>query len=701
MQNIHSIAPARQGGFAAILLVLLAGLGITAAVLGTSYFIRGTQEQHLATHTATQAQIRAWNGVEVVREYLVSADAATVAALPVGALSITGLTGVSATLLSNVASANASGRRIIINVTGSGAGASTTVQAVYDTTPNTNPPVASQNGINIKKNLDLTGNITMIANSSAANLNVDGTVTLSGSISGINQLCATGDISINSAITVTTVCTNGNLTLTGAASVTDASVIGNVSLSGNTSIASILSNGNVSLSGGSATATTIATTGNVSVTGGSAWASDITAEGDVAWSSSRGAQSISANGTVAYSGINDSTNISSIGNVTLSNPHGDVNNITTKGNTTINSNWGKGVQGTLSGQGNFAWTTGITVNAGTVGGTISPTLPASSSPAINVTQTSGYTVTVPTVDVATISLVAVPVLTVDVYPLESSANFVFKVDSSSRRKVTVKNVNGITDGTYFLGKYANDSTRGYKDFLCTALAADDTTCSAPTTPWKTICQGQSTSNECITYSGGKWTLKGESIAPGVAWFDGSLDLKSGGTYFNTFLATGDIATIGSIKVYSINYAGYTAICSNDRSAYGQTASSDFAGMYPSNYCNTTSQQMISSSLGNAAMIAGGYKDGVFVGGKIDLAASNEIFGNIIVGDVITTTGSSTVYGQVTVAAQGATSTTTTWRGSTTVDTSTTRTGYDPSALPCMSTSCQSNATAKVLWSRYL
>lgn len=701
MRNIHSGAPARQGGFAAILLVLLAGLGITAAVLGTSYFIRGTQEQHLATHTATQAQIRAWNGVEVVREYLVSADAATVAALPVGALSITGLTGVSATLISNVASANGSGRRIVINVTGSGASASTVIQTVYDTTPNTNAPVASQNGINIKKNLDLTGNITMIANSSAANLNVDGTVTLSGSISGINKLCATGDVTINSNITVTTVCTNGNLTLTGGSNVTDASVIGNVSLSGNTNVTSLLSNGNVSLSGGSASATTIATTGNVSITGGSAWASDITAEGNVAWSSSRGVQSISANGTVAYSGINNSTNISSTGNVTLSGT-GDVNNITTKGNTTISSNWGKGVQGTLSGQGNFSWSSGITVNSGTVGGSISPALPAPAwAPSVNVTQTSGYTVAVPTVDVATISLVAVPVLTVDVYPLKSSANFVFEVDGSSRRKVTVKNVNGITDGTYFLGNYANDGTRGYKDFLCTALAADNTTCSAPTTPGKTICHGQSTSNNCVEYSAGKWTLKGESIAPGIAWFDGNLDLKSGGAYFNTFLATGDIATIGSIKVYSINYAGYTAICSNNRTAFGQTASSDFAGMYPTDYCNTTSQQMVSSTLGNAALIAGGYKDGVFVGGKIDLAASNDIFGNVIVGDVITTTGSSTVYGQVTVAAQGASSIKTEWKGSTTVDTSATRTGYDPSALPCMSTTCQSNAKAKVLWSRYL
>lgn len=697
--------PGNQRGFAAVLLILLAGLGITAAVLSTSYFVRGTQEQHLATHTATQAQLRAWNAVEVIRQYFSTLNATAASNLPSGPLSISGLPGVTATVHSN--STSAAGQRITINVAGSGAGATALIQVVYNVpttsaSPNT---INSPNAINIRKNLDLTGSISVVSTTSNANFNVEGTVTLSGSVEGINKLCATDNVSISSSVSVTTVCTNGNLTLSGSASVTDAKVVGDVLLNGgSTSIGTILSNGNVTLNGGSSHATAVATTGNVTVTGNGR-ADSITAEGDINWSGSNTAQSISANGDVIYAGGNSSTDINTLGDVTLKD-NGNVNNINTKGNTTINSGYGLGVQGSLQGEGSFTWRNNIKVNAGTVGGAISPAIPPSSwpnwawVPPINVVQAAGHIVNVAAVDVPSIDSFVYPVLTIDVYPLKSEANYVFEIDAGGRRKVTIKNVHDIPDGSYFLGDYAHDG-RGYKDFLCTELKTNNKDCQTPATPWKTICEGYSTSNGCLTYASGTtlWTLAGTSLAPGVAWFEGNLKL-SNGKYVNTFLASGNISTGGNMEVYSLNYAGYSAICNNDRSAYGLSNNPDFANIYPTNYCNTTTQQFVSNTLGNAALIAGGYKDGVFVGGTVDLGASNKIYGNILAGDIVSTTGSTTIYGQVTAGGQNTSTTSTTWRGSTRIEIPSNVPTYNPGALPCMANCPSSSNQSTVLWSRY-
>lgn len=60
----------RQHGVATILIVVFTGLALTAAVLTTTYRVRGAQEQSVALHAQTQAQIRAWTGAELVRQYI-------------------------------------------------------------------------------------------------------------------------------------------------------------------------------------------------------------------------------------------------------------------------------------------------------------------------------------------------------------------------------------------------------------------------------------------------------------------------------------------------------------------------------------------------------------------------------------------------------------------------------------------------------
>ena len=721
----HRTAAARHGqrGIAAVLFMLLVGLALTATVLGTGSALRGAQEQHLAVHTQTRAQLRAWTGVEVVRAWL-SDDHTDLPALAAGPIAISGLDGVSAALVSN--QDMGSGRhRLVVHVTGSGAGANSVVEVVFEAggsgsaTPPAPPPATPTttggiNAVTIRRDLELTGNITVTGNASA-NITVEGNAVLRGSVSGINRLCTLkdaagngGNMEIHSAISVAYVCVDGDLELTGSAGVGTAEVAGDVLLSGGSSrIDAILANGEVVLNGGSASAGSVRAGGDVRVTGGNARADTIVTESDVRWTSSNSATRISANGDVVYEGRNGPTAIEALGNVTLSGG-GNVATVTTKGDTSITSWWGNGIQTWLHGEGGLSWANGgNVVAAGSVGGSLS----GPNNGNIRGSKVADYTVDLDPFEVPEYVPQDLPETSVDVYPLKAAANYVFEVDGAGRRKVTVQGVSGVPDGSYFLGDYGHANGRGYKDFLCTALKANNKDCLEPATPFRTICEGFSSSNGCIEHQNGKWTINGKSLAPGVVWVDGDLKL-SNGVYFNTFLATGGIETGGSMRIYSVNYAGYAAICTNNRSSYtGATASpADFAGLVPTAYCNTGAGTLSPSTLGNAALIAGGYRNGVFQGGNIALGASNQIFGSVIAGNVLSTNGNTDVTGVVIVAAQSPTATETRWTGSTTIRIPENIPDFDPGATPFDPPATPSDppaptqgtrTEARVRWSRYL
>ena len=61
---------APQRGIATVLILLLVGLSLSVAALGTAHYIRSQQKQDIATHAQTQAQMKAWTGAELVRQYL-------------------------------------------------------------------------------------------------------------------------------------------------------------------------------------------------------------------------------------------------------------------------------------------------------------------------------------------------------------------------------------------------------------------------------------------------------------------------------------------------------------------------------------------------------------------------------------------------------------------------------------------------------
>jgi hypothetical protein len=689
MNAKRPLRASRQRGIATLLIILMTGLALTATAIGVMYSVRGTQEKALSVHSATQAQQIAWGGVEMVRSYLLTLDAATLAGLR-GDLPISGIEGLSARI-EDAPVRNASDFSVTVDITGTSASGShaearSTVQAVFVVTTaldeGESGSIGAQGAVNINGDLNMSGNVAAVGFNNTS-FNVKGNVNLSGSVTGIDCIRATGNVSISSGIVVNCVQANGNIALGGSAAIGTLEALGNVTLSGGATRAnSIQANGNVTLSGGSANAGTIDSQGNVSISGGGAYANTVNALGYIDWTSSASATALNANGYVNYAGSQPSPSISAKGNVTLSG--GGAAQVTSGGNLLA----GGGEVAQVYATGNLSSSSGK-VLAGTLGGRKS--CPASLNCPGVIVQ-SGYSATPTTVSVDSARSVSVNPPQVDAYALRDSANYIFETDSAGYRKVTVQNIAGIAPGSYYLGRYSGP----YRDYLCTAVSgpAGEPTCSQPVAPYKTICQGQSANNGCITYNSGTatWAIKGVSLAPGVLWFAGNLEVGNG-SYNNSLIATGNLATSGTATVTAVNYAGYAPVCANS-SGYAA-----FAGLYPSNFCNVDAGTFISNAVGNTALIAGGYLNGTFAGGSISLGSSNDVYGNVLAGNTLSTTGSTTIHGTLSTAGQGVT-TSTSLGGSTIVDISGAPSTFDPNENPCSRDCTTQPGTAETLWTRY-
>ncbi|GGA03224.1 beta strand repeat-containing protein [Dyella caseinilytica] len=712
----------RQRGIMNLLLVLMIGLAMTVTSIGVVHVVRSSQEGQLSLHSMTPAQQSAWTGAELVRRYLVAASASTIANLS-GPLAVSGLSGLTVNIVS-VSSATSGSTvvyRVVANIassaaTSTSAASTATLQVVYNVIPNPSggtpggsgsaAPSVNISTINIYKNLDMTGGITVLGGNNA-NLNVQGNVTLdNASITGVNSINATGNVSIGSGIHVNQVYSNGNVTVTGSASVNQISALGNVEVDGGANPFVITANGTVTFDGGSATSVTAI--GDVNVNAGGVVIGSITTEGNVNWTGSGGsATTIKANGTVTYAGSNTgSTSITSQGDVNLTGA--GAQNVTTSGNVTMG---GFASVAALQAQGNLtlnSWS-GVT---GTIGGTLNK---SSSYMPANIQVTPGYTVSVPTIALSPLQQVTVSQPAIDAYALQSSANYVFTMVNGAVQ-VTVSNVAGIQAGTYYLGSYPFANGRGYQDFLCTQLITGTLNsngvgqCGTPATPSQTLCQGQSTENDCLSYSNGAWTISGLSFARGVLWFQGDLNL-SNGYYLDTAIATGNITTSGSFRIDSPNYAGYAEMCTNSTPS-GMTLApvqvADFSSIYPAEFCNLSNQSLIANPIGNVALLAGGYVNGVFSGGNITVGASSVINGSVLAGNDLNTGGSTTINGYITSAAENTSDTSpVTLSGATLLNFSQLPSTYSPGIVPCMqncaatSQNGSANNNSTIQWTRYL
>jgi hypothetical protein len=644
-QHPHSRpAPPSQAGYVTVLVAVLFGVAFTATVLGSAAYIRSTQAQSTAGHAQVQAQLKAWTGAEIVREYLAAVQtnnalpalAAVVAGASSTALTITGVSGVTANLTAVDSATNPTlitAQIVGTTAAGTPAQATSTVQVVYAASGGSTPP--SSVALNFNRNLNLSGSITVNAPSgSTYSINVMGDLTTGGnSINGVQVINSTGTINIGSGSAFQQLNS-------------DCDVV----ISGSVTAVSVSAQRNVCMTQGSSVSGTSLANGSVLTQTGSGSNGTISAIANPTGVSSCAASGANQNGTTA------ATCPAPYAAVDLSFGAAGAANVNTDGSVLLAS----GNIGKLNAVGNLNVSSAGSVGTGVIGGTVSK---PSWDGSVNVTSVANHTVSItPAVSVS------LTTSQFNAYTLQSTANYQFTINSSGYAQVTVTNINGVTNGTYYLGSYGG----GYQDYLCTALAAGSSppfgTCQVPAVSASVkICKGYSAYNTCFSYSGGMWTIVGTSMAPGIAWFQGNLTVSSG-TYYNSFIATGNITTSGANTVYSPNYAGYsgtvagtmyapTGICSNSYF----NSSSNLPLLYPTQFCTISTQtynSSASSGIGNFAFLAGSWVganypgQALYVGGNISIGASSNIYGNVEAGNEFTSGGSTTITGAVTALAQG-------------------------------------------------
>lgn len=665
----HLSPPLQQRGMATILIIMLMGLALTVTALGVMYSVRTSQEQQITVHAATHSQAGVWAAAEAVRLYLNTLDETTLKGFnPEKPLKFNlNENPVTAKVspLTPSESGNTAPRRIHAEISyfDTVAKATSTLEVVYNiifssggSGGNGDNGGDNNNVLSFATDMSITGNIKVLG-SDAAIFNVDGNVNLGGaSITGIKTINANGDITIGSGIKVDNLYANGNITLTGSANVLTASSLKDITINSSGTKGILNANGNITITNGSVT--TANALGFITATSGGATHGTFTAGKTIAIS----------NGSLSSA--------NAVGNIDITN-WPKVATARSEGTITCPSvNWKEfsSIQAKVS-----------TKNC--AGQNVSAPSPVSITTMLPITK---LTLTKPKVDA---------------YNLKESANYVFQREGS-KTKVSVRDINNIPNGDYYIGKYtAQNNDR--VDYLCKEVS-DSGICSEPISyiDSQTICQGNSYQNACFSFNNGTWVVEGKNLAPGIMWFEGNLTLKNG-NFYNTFIATGNIETSGSHVTTSINYAGYKTICLNQ---YPKNPTDRFKNLYPTNFCKGTT--LINNSIGNIALLAGGYDaTSTFNGGIISLGSSTEIFGSVISGHSLGTGGNTTIHGYVTAAGQGSGSVSP-FGGSTTIDLQNLPPGYNPGNIPNMGGGNNQNPapnepdtgtvdTAEILWSRYL
>lgn len=663
----------RQSGVATLLVLLLVGMAIFAAVIGAFRILEGRQEQTVAVHAQTPAQITAWAGVEALKEYFVALRSED-------ALTFEELLDVFKDMMNDDAAIidedniiarlsqmepdprvddDADEYMAFFDITGeAGSGKShavSTLQVVFgfrriageaeegDCAPfcSDAPPAV----ITFNRNLRLSGSISVTTPPGESyTINVNGVLETGGnSITGVDIINATDSIHIGSGSSFNTLNSNGDIKLTG-------SVSGDGHLN---------ARGNICLEGGSSALGSVKANGFVY------------GDGSVAF------------GDIEAIGVSDYTGTHSLcDDRILSNPGGKPFAVNMAGNNTVRSVKSKGSVRFNSGsvttnpgvwaEGDLRDTNWGGSQSGTIGGVIQPAGNNNPAVAANINIVPGFTVSI-----TPVGELNIPVTVFNAYDYETAANYAFKVDEDGFKVVQVRNVSGIPNGQYYIGSYDGP----YKDRLCTALTAGSTpgtpVCSQPSDPTLSypICWGQSDYNTCFTYTANNktWSVSGKSMAQGVAWFEGKLNV-SNGNYYNTFIATESIETSGSHKNVAPNFAGsaggtynYSIVHSqwwteNKSESFKGICSNGVSPHYPQQICNGFSAGE-PVPIANYAYMSGSIVGDNYVGGNVKLGASTVSFGSVLAGNEFDSGGDTTVFGYIS-ALGGGTSTFNAMGGST-------------------------------------
>lgn len=629
--------PCRQRGIATILALVFVGLAVSVAVFSVVNQLRGAQEQSLALHTQTQAQAKNWAGVEIVAQYFRAKVESNqwqalkdAGSLAVGTAINMGIAGLAAEIVDFQEDVNGSGNdRVTVDISattddGTRAEANSWIRAVYQYQPGggggnsgSNDPVMTFN-----HDLRLGGNIEITTEEGYEyEINVRGELdaTYGNSIRGVDIINATDSIAIGSGSTFKRLNSNGDIRLTG--SVTgdeELNARGNVCLTGGTGVGAVRANGFVYGSGS-------ASFGDVEAIGSSSY------QGSHAKCDS-------------YS-LNDSH-----GNLFAVNMAGNNNADSIKAKASVRKVGGS--LPNLLAEGDFHIGYG-NVSAGSITGAACynstntcPTVPTWKQGDVNISVNQGITV-----EIQPVPEVEIPTGNFDAYLYRTSANYALYMESGEKR-ITVRNVSGIPDGDYYLS--SNTSASGPKyDRICST-----TDCNGTSYPF---CKGYSDYNSCFQYNSGTktWSLNGTSLSPGLVWVEGNL-AAGNGTYYNTFISTGNITTSGSHKTVAPNFAGYGGGNYNHAGV-----NMNFSGIctnatyphYPTQLCgdNGNYDPDGSGGLTDFAYMAGSLVGDTYQGGDITLGASTVAFGSVLAGDTFNSGGSTTIFGYVSAQGQATTS----------------------------------------------
>lgn len=670
----------KQQGVAAIMTMVLVGLSLTATIMSTSSYLRSSQEKHTVLHAQTVAQARAWTAAEALRLYLdgVAKDNAwdelisRLTDLPETiSMDLNGIEATVTALDNSLAVPRLTARIVAKAAQGSRAESSSILEVVYAVSP-TKAGASSQNVLTFNRNLTLGGSITVETEPGEPyQLNVKGNLDTNGnSIEGISVIRATESIQIGSGSDFDELHANGDIKLSG-------------SVSGQKNIKA---RGNICLSGGASAMGLVKANGSVIGSGGASFG-DISSIGLGEGIGPELCTQLAEDESGKPYGVDLRNNasaksIKSKASVRVNS--GSVDALQSEGDLDV-TNWGGDVSGQIGGEVRSKdpnLPDAIDIQPGLVV-PISPVVPVSENTA-----------------------------EFNAYDLREDANYAFWVDSSGYIIVTVKNVNGAENRDYYLGSYSKGP---YKDRLCSSLTSGSTPkkpiCKTPIkTQSVPICKGYSDWNNCFSYNSKKqaWTINGVSAAQGILWFEGDLNLGNG-SYYSTFIATGDIETNGSHQTTAPNYAGYAKGNSLD---HGMCSNLVLADHYPTQLCVSGNYNYdFAGGLGNFALLAGSCNPAsVFTcdyqGGNIETGSSSTIRGAIKAGNNFASGGSSTVYGYISALALGEPSKNASMGGSTNIILKDLPEGYDPAGGATVdsgdgSETPSANASATLLWSHYL
>lgn len=679
----------RQQGIAAILIVILLSLALTATSFGVMHTVRNTQEQHVAAHATTHAQSGAWTMAEAFRLYLATHGHASLSTL-VGQNVPVNVGMSQATdyviFLESIQPDGAGNHHVAVQITNQdkAAQATATLGLTYLVASGTSTPSSPVSSLNFYDDLNVTGGIRIIAPSGTLpDLNVDGNVNIDQvNITELGDINATGNVSLGSGVNADNIYANTDV------NIKDTVIVGKVSTLGNYSA------------------------------GGSAYAAVVFANGSATINSSGRHPNVNVRGDINVN-MGAHGSLTSGGDVTVTNAAGDIDSIRAQGDVSLGS-WA--AVGTVVAEGNLTACPGTTwqdtkYSDITVNGTVSNSCP--SSPKIKAGANNSVFIIDP------LDLFTINPMVVDVWAMRAKANYVFEYDTIAQRPaVRVYHINGQVDGTkFYIGRYAT-TMNDKNSFLCTAVDANNV-CTAPATPELSACIGHSVQNACLSYNptSQTWEFNGATAAPGIMWFDGNV-VMSNGAYTTTILATGNVSTAGDLELFSANYSAYDEICLAQGQML-QAKSAQLPGLaalvpvfearykdyYPTNLCDKTTGSYQPIPEGNIGIAAGGIdpSTGSYAGGDIALGASNFIWGTVLAGNYLRTGGGTHVYGYVSAAVQGAPATTgdkNKLGASTVIDLTKATATYDPTDVGVPIGGGAGGATnpsgaASILWSRYL